>query len=419
MRTLRLGALALLTPMIATAQVIAITGGTVYTGDGRKLDGATVLIRDSLIIGVGADVAIPAGARRIDAAGKWVTPGLIALGTTLGVQEIGAVRDTRDGAARGENNVAASFRVWEAFNPRATTIPVARQDGGITTVGVMPGGNFIAGMGAIAHLDPAGARIMLAPAAMVATLDNAQAAGAGSRAEAMDRMRSILRDARFYATAKARYDAGALRQLAARASDLEALQPVLRGTIPMIVQADRSTEILQAITLGREFGIRVIVSSAAEAWMVARELAAARVPVLTGAMNNIPQSFSALGQRQENLAILRAAGVDVAIVGDGAGDEGNFNVRSLRYEAGSAVAYGLPWMEALRAITETPAKLVGLSAKVGTLATGKLADVVVWSGDPFEYSTQPLHVFTRGSDVRVKTRQEELSERYRAAQTRR
>jgi imidazolonepropionase-like amidohydrolase len=404
-------------PLALSAQeTVAIVGGTVYPVSGPRIENATVIMTNGVITAVGSGIAVPAGARQIDAKGKWVTPGLIAVATTLGVVEVGAVRDTRDASARGKDNIAASFRVWDAFNPRSVSLPVARQDGGITTVGVMPSGGMVSGMGAAFDLREGAtvdAMMRKAPVAMVATMDDAAAAGSGSRAEALGRLRTLLQDAREFTTNRIRYDAGSMRELSARREDLIAMQPVLLGTVPLVISADRASEILSAIALGREFRIRVMIAGGAEAWEVAPQLAAAKVAVLTGAENNIPQSFSALGQRQENLALLRAAGVTVAIVGNGAGGEENFNVRNLRYEAGNAVAYGMSWDDALRAITLSSAEVLGVADKVGSLTVGKAANVVIWSGDPFEYATTPEHVFVAGRDTRVATRQELLTARYR------
>ena len=421
MRTrIRYTALSALTIVLASTAVaqetIAITGGTIYPVSGPKLANATIILSDGVITALGTNIAIPANARRIDATGKWITPGLVAPVTSLGTVEVGAVRDTRDASARGANNIAASFRVWDAFNPHSVSLPVARQDGGVTTVGVMPSGGMVAGLGAVFDLREgatADAMLRKAPAAMVATLDNANAAGVGSRSEALAKMRTLLRDAREFNLARARYDAAAMRELSATRADLEAMQLVLKGTIPLVIAADRASEILNVIALGKEFGIRVVLVGAAEAWSVASQLAAAKVPVMTGAENNIPTSFSELGQRQENLALLRAAGVSVAIVGNGAGGEDGFNVRNLRYEAGNAVAYGMNWDEALRAITLAPAEILGVSDRVGSLAVGKAANVVIWSGDPFEYATQPERVFVAGKDTHVMTRQDQLTARYR------
>ena len=405
----------LVTPL-AAQETVAIVGGTIHPVSGPRIENGTIIMTNGVITALGAGIAVPAGARRIDATGKWITPGLIAAATTLGVVDVGAVRDTRDASARGTSNIAAAFRVWDAFNPRNVALSVARQDGGITTVGVMPSGGLVAGLGAAFDLlEGAQAPAMLrkAPVAMVATLDNAAAASAGSRAEALARLRTLLRDASEFNLARARYDAGAMRELSAPRADLDALVPVLRGAIPLVIAADRASEILQAVALGQEFRIRVVIAGGAEAWSVASELAAAKVPVLTGAMNNIPESFSTLGQRQENLALLRKAGVQVAILGNGPGGEDYFNTRNLRYEAGNAVAYGMTWDDALRSITLAPAEILGVSDRVGSLAVGKVANVVIWSGDPFEYATQPERVFVRGSDVRVMTRQDQLTQRYR------
>ena len=420
MRTIRIAAAGMLI-MASSASLnaqasVAITGATIYPVSGPKISNATIVFTNGVITAVGSNVAIPADARRIDGTGKWITPGLIATATSLGVVEVGAVGDTRDGRARGKDNIAASFRVWDGFNPRSVSLPVARQDGGITTVGVMPSGGMLSGLGAaydLAEGVSAAAMLRKAPVAMVATLDNAAAAGTGSRAEALARLRTLLSDAREFHLGRLRYDAGNMRELSAGRADLDAMQLVLKGTIPLVISADRASEILNAITIGREFGVRVVINGGAEAWSVASELAVAKVPVLTGAMNNIPESFGALGQRQENLALLRAAGVQVAIVGNGAGGEDGFNVRNLRYEAGNAVAFGMSWDDALRSITLGPAEILGLSDRVGSLAIGKVANVVIWSGDPFEYASQPEHVFVAGTETKILTRQDQLTQRYR------
>lgn len=420
MRITRIAALTAASIALGSAaraqETVAITGGTIYPVSGPKIANATIILSDGVITAIGTNVPIPANARRIDATGKWITPGLVSPVTSLGVVEIGAVRDTRDANARGTNNVAASFRVWDSFNPASTGLAVTRQDGGVTTVGVMPSGGMVAGLGAVFDLrEGATADGMLrkAPVAMVATLDNAAAAGAGARAEALAKMRTLFRDAREFNLGRARYDAAAMHELSATRADLDAMQLVLKGTIPLVLAVDRASEILNAIALGKEFGIRIVITGGAEAWMVASQLAAAKVPVMTGAENNIPTSFAELGQRQENLGLLRAAGVTVAIVGNGAGGEEGFNVRNLRYEAGNAVAYGMSWDDALKAITLAPAEILGIADRVGSLAIGKAANVVIWSGDPFEYATQPERVFVGGKDTHVMTRQDQLTARYR------
>ena len=148
--------------------------------------------------------------------------------------------------------------------------------------------------------------------------------------------------------------------------------------------------------------------------MLADDLAKAKIPVMTGAMNNIPSSFAALGSRQENAAILRKAGVDVIIIGNaGGGDEETLNARNVKYEAGNAVAYGMAWDDALRAITLAPAQALGVADRVGALRPGLEANVVVWSGDPFEFFTKAEHVYVRGREYTAPSRQDLLTARYK------
>ena len=249
---------------------------------------------------------------------------------------------------------------------------------------------------------------------MVAQLGNTAAAGVGARGEQVGRLRELLLDARFYGANRTAFGRGESRELTATRADLEALQPVLAGRLPMLVIVDRASDIETALDLAREFGFRLIVGGGAEAWQVAGRLAAARVPVLTGAMNNIPTSFATLGQRQENAGLLRRAGVPVAIIGNaGGGDEEAFNVRNVRYEAGNAVAYGMSWDDALRAVTLAPAQIFGADGSIGTLQPGKVGNVVVWSGDPFEFASRAERVFVGGREIVERSRQQMLEDRYR------
>lgn len=417
---LTLGALALaLVAPAARAQTVAIVGGTVYPVSGPRIENATVLIRDGRIAAVGANVAVPADARRIDAAGKIVTPGLVNAATQLGVVEVGSVADTRDAGAQGKDGIAASFVVTDAFNARSVLLAPARQDG-ITSSVVVPAAGLVAGQAGVVDLasrsgrDDASEMIRRPSAAMVVNLDAGRTAGTSSRSETLARLRELMSDARVYRRTRAAYDRGDSRDLIARRADLEAMLPVLDGTLPLLVVANRAADIEAAIRLAREFGARMILGEGAEAWEVAEQLAAARVPVLTGAMNNIPTSFASLGQRQENAALLARAGVRVAIIGNaGGGDEEAFNARNVRYEAGNAVAYGLPWDQALRAVTLGPAEIFGVADRIGALAVGRDANVVVWSGDPFEFATRAEHVLVRGRELRDVTRQDMLTRRYR------
>lgn len=398
------------------AQTVAITGGTIYPVSGPPIERGTVLMRDGRIVAVGADVAVPSDAQRIDATGKIVTPGIVNAATQLSVVDIGAVAATRNVSARGREGIAAAFTVWDGLNPVSVLIPPARA-AGITSVVIAPRGGLLSGQAAVLHLVEGSAAdmVMRSPVAMVGQIGNPQAVNAQSRGELLLRLREVLDDARAYSRRKAEYERAQTRQFAASRLDLEALGPVLEGREPLLLEADRASDIESAIKIARDYNLKLIISGAAEAWMVADKLAAARVPVLTGAMNNIPISFSSLGTRQENAGMLRRAGVTVVIIGNaGGGDEEGFNVRNVRFEAGNAVAYGMSREEALRAITLTPAEVFGVAERVGSLQAGKDADVVVWSGDPFEFATQPEHVFIRGREVRGPTRQDLLEQRYKS-----
>jgi imidazolonepropionase-like amidohydrolase len=397
------------------AQSVAIVGGTVYPVSGPPIERGTVLIRDGKIVAVGTDVTVPADVQRVDATGRIVTPGLINAATQIGIVEIGAVAVTREARPRGREGIAAAYTVWEGLNPASVMIPPARS-AGITTVLIAPQGGLISGQAAMLQLveGTAADMVMRSPVAMVGQIGNPQAAGAGSRGELLLRLREILDDARTYQRRRADFERAQTRTFAASRLDLEALAPVLDGRLPLLLDVDKASDIESALKLARDYNLKLLISGGAEAWMVADKIAAARVPVLTGAMNNIPSSFSSLGTRQENAGLLRRAGIQVVIVGNaGGGDEEAFNVRNVRFEAGNAVAYGMSRDDALRAITLTPAEVFGVANRVGSLQPGKDGDVVIWSGDPLEFASQPEHVFVRGRETRALTRQDLLEQRYK------
>ena len=402
-------------PAAGRGQTIAIVGGTVFPVSGPRIENGTVVISNGKITAVGgAGVAIPANAQRVDATGKWVTPGLVNAGTILGVQEIGFSGGYQDASAKGDRGIAASFRVWDGLNPANTIIPSARKDG-MTTAAVVPGRGFVQGQAAVVDFVEGTAAQMLlkAPVAMVGDIGNPQSADAAARGELIGRWHELLRDVKTYSLRKVQFDANQSRALSARRPDLDALIPVVNGTLTLWLAADRASDIDAALALAKEFGLKIAIIGGAEAWQVADRLAAAHVPVLTGAMNNIPSSFSTLGQRQENAGLLRAAGVPVVLVGNGAGDAVAFNAANIRYEAGNAVAYGMKWDDALRATTLSAAEVLGVADRVGSLQAGRSANIVVWSGDPFEFASRAEHVFVRGVEYTKPTREEELTNRYK------
>jgi imidazolonepropionase-like amidohydrolase len=407
--------LVVLTAVGAHAQSVAIVGGKVFPVSGPPIEHATVLIKDGKIAAVGTNVAIPADAKRVDATGKWVTPGLVNAATQVTIMEVGSVAGTREGSPRGSNGIAAAYRVWDGVNPNSVLIQPAR-NGGVTSVVIGPSGGLVSGQAAVVQLvdGDAAAMTLRAPVAMVAQVGNARAAGVNARGELLNRLRELIEDTKFYMAHRLDYDRAQSRQLSASKMDLEAMIPVVQGRLPLVIETNKASDIVSALDLAKQYGLKIMIGGGAEAWEVADRLAAAKVPVITGAMNNIPMSFAELGAEQENAGKLARAGVSVALIGNaGGGDEEAFNVRNVRFEAGNAVAYGMKWDDALRAITLTPAEMFGVAARVGSLQPGKDGDVVVWSGDPFEFATQPEQVFIRGKEVDAPSRQDMLEQRYK------
>jgi len=389
--TIRLGALALvsLCAVIGSlgAQTVAITGGKVYPVSGPPIEGGTVLIRDGKIVAVGKDIAIPGNAQRVDATGKWVTPGLVNAATNLGFGDVGFSGGQRDLQAKGHEGIAAGFQVWLGFNTQSTMIAPARE-GGVTSVVAAPTGGLVAGQAAIVDLNGALALsdlLVKAPATMVAQIEDNEGAKVGAAGEAIGELRDLIEDTKTYMRRKSDFERAQTRPFVATRRDLEAMIPVVEGREPLTIVADQAAEIREVLNIAKDYGIKVVIAGGAESWTMASQIAAAKVPVLTGAENNIPGSFTTLGSRQETAAMLRKAGVQVALIGNGAGGEELFNIRNLRYEAGNAVAYGMSWDDALRAITLTPAEIYGVADKVGSLKTGAEGNVVIWSGDPFEF----------------------------------
>lgn len=390
---------------LAQAQTIAITGGTVFPVSGPKIERGTVVMSGGKIVAVGASVAVPAGATVIDASGKWVTPGLIHGNANAGGGVAGLFAYSEQ-SKQGEVN--PSFNLAEGIDPAAITIPIART-GGITTGILTPNGSFFPGM-AVA-IDLAGDRsdqmIARSPAALMLNLtDASKRAGGGARSGTLARIRKLFADALEFDRRRLEFKRGATQEFSAPPAELEALLPALRGTLPVFVNANRRIDVENVLKLAREYRLKIILGGAIEGWQVASAIAAANVPVVLEPNRDIP-SFDGLGARLDNVTLLREAGVKVIIAQGDPGGE-----RSLRYSAGNAVRNGVSWDDALKAVTLWPAEAFGL-AQYGSLEAGKVANVVIWSGDPFEFSSAAEKVFIRGRETSLRTRENELRDRYR------
>jgi imidazolonepropionase-like amidohydrolase len=246
-------------------------------------------------------------------------------------------------------------------------------------------------------------------AAMIAALgEDGVASSGGARGGAALRLREVLEDARFWAARRAAFDAGDSRELSESRLDLAALQPVLSGEIPLLVQVHRASDILAVLALAREYGFRPVIVGGAEAWMVADRLTAADVPVILKPITSLPSEFERLGARFDNAALLARAGVRVAF-----STFENHRAPAMAQEAGNAVRFGLDAESALRAVTLAPAEIYGVADRYGSVEPGKIANLVVWPGDPFEAATLPETVLVRGQVVPMRSRQTDLLERYR------
>jgi len=391
----------------ARAQTIALTGGTVHPVSGAPIENGTVLIRDGRIVAVGRDISIPADARRVDARGKVVTPGFIHPSSNLGLLEVESIDATNETDVQGD--VTPAFDVSGGINPDNVRIPVARLEGVTSTI-ALPGGGFVAGQAAWLGL-LGDRREDLLRRAGVATMANlgpsAKGAGAGARARGLARLERLLDDAVEYERRRADFRRNAIQPLSAPAEELEALLPVIRGERPLYVAVNSERDIRNALRLAAGRKLRLVLLGAAEGWKVAPEIAGAGVPVVVNAFQNVPR-FDNLGARWDNAALLAEGGAAIVLT---EGETGG--PRNLRWAAGHAVRNGLPWARALEAVTLAPARAFGVADAAGSLEPGKLADVVVWSGDPFEYSTRAELVLIGGREVPRTSRQSELLERYR------
>lgn len=392
----------------AAAQTVAIEGATVHTTPGTTIEGATVVMRNGTITAVGKGVAVPAGATRIDGKGKVVTAGLIEASTTLGLVDVDMVH--QEGSfSGGDDAVYAAYRVTDGFNPRSLALALART-GGITSAVCRPSGGLVSGTSAFVALRAGSTADMTvrAPLAMHATLgEDAMSSARGSSGMALLSLRELLDDARQYKRRKAGYERNQTRRFATSRLNLEALIPVIDGRVPLVVRAHKSSDILGALGLEKELGVRIIIEGGTEAWMVAKELAAARSAVILDPIDNLPGGFDRIHVREDAAALLVAAGVPIAMSSLG----GAAHVRILRQRAGQAVAWGLSPAAALAAVTTGPAQIFGIRDR-GTVERGRVADVVLWSGDPFEVSTRAERVFVGGVEQSLDTRQQRLLRRY-------
>ncbi|MFO1467430.1 MAG: amidohydrolase family protein [Steroidobacteraceae bacterium] len=406
----------LLLATAARAEPLAITGAKVWTNlSATPVSRATVVIDEGRIVSITPEGPVPMQARVIDAAGQVITPPLDAAATQIGLVELDSAADTDDRAVKS-GPLGAAFDISFGIDPNSLSIQFARA-AGVARALVFPGpsgtGPFLGQAARLEIADAAHPLTRPRVALFVASGGGASALAGGSRAAVWGVVRNALQEARALKQAPTPFRP---RDQLQNHAEIEALLPVLQRQVPLAVIANREADIRQALALAHDFPLDLVILGAAEAWRVADGIAAARVPVILDPLDELPVSFDVLGARRDNAARLARAGVRIAFSISGQGIYLSHDVgAALREGAGVAAANGLPYEEALRAITQSASLIWGDREASGTLRAGGPADLVIWDGDPLEPSSAPLHVLSKGREISLQTRQTLLRDRYRPA----
>ena len=394
-----------------SAEEILIKNASIHTLTGAgTLENADILIRNGSIAALGTDIDSSSVGKVIDASDKQVTPGLINAYTYLGVMEISEVEGTDD-VSTGDEQFSAAFNVFPAVNPGSTLLP-HNLIHGLTHAIIAPESarHVFAGQGVVLQLGKPSS-ILNKSAAMFARLGSSSSeAGGGSRASSYLKMQQALSDTQEYKTNRHAVMTGNWRDLSLEVHDLEALIPVIDGNLPLVVNVHRASDIDVLLALKRQFGFKLVIAGASEAWRVADKLAKEDVAVIIDPMANLPIDFDQLAARLDAAALLDAAGVTVLFTG--VDFLHTHNAFLVRQAAGNAVAYGMDKIAALRAMTLNPASVFGFADKAGSLEPGKQATLVIWDGDPLEIMTLAEQVIVNGKIIPMISRSTRLRDRY-------
>ncbi|MCI5045450.1 MAG: amidohydrolase family protein [Aquisalinus sp.] len=396
----------------AKAEPIAIINAELHvagsTDNPRTIENGSVVIDNGRIVSVGTNVGTPANATVIDANGQPVTPGIFAAISGIGLEEISLNSEGTERSADRDFPISAALDAEDALNTDSSIIAISRA-AGVTRayVSPMPGGKLFGGCGAV--IDFSGSPDPVSKScyaqSLVLGFSGTGRAG-GTKTGLMSLLRVYLDEVLLYAEDPSEY-----RYMAAASdltqADLRALIPYVRGEKPFLVQVHSAPDIRRLIQLKEDYALDVILLGGAEAWRVAQELADADIPVILNPMANLPRQFEAMASTLENAARLESAGVVVSFY-----DDDVHNVRLLPQLAGNAVANGMSHEGAVAAITLNSAKMMGMEDELGTLQAGKIADVVVWDGDPLEVSSRPVAVIINGKVTSLENRQSILARRY-------
>jgi len=417
----------------AAGEVILIQNADIYPMTGAPLKGGSLLIQDGKIVDIGAKLTAPKGATVLEGKGLRVYPGWIDSGTELGLEEIGSIRETNDTGELGD--FMPQLKALSAVNPDSEHFGVVRVNG-ITTAIALPGGGgrgggggIIVGQAALLHTDGWTWEEMEINRSAAMVLNFPSAAGRGGRggmpdfpdmapnAGGADARRAVLDqiaklnaffdDARKYKTAKAANLPDFHKDL-----KFEAMLPVIDAKMPLAVSASRAAAIHDAIAWSEKQNVKIVFLQPREVAKAGPELKAKNIPVILGRVLVLPENEDAEydeGYTQPFEAY--KAGVKFAL-----GTFTNEFVRDLPYQAATAVAYGLPHDEAMKALTINPAQIWGAGDLIGSLEKGKLADLMIVDGDPMDIRTQIRHLFIKGKEITLSNKQIRLYERYMSRQ---
>ncbi|MFO8099635.1 MAG: amidohydrolase family protein [Salinibacter sp.] len=398
----------------------ALTNARIITAPSDTIESGTVVIRDDSIAAVGPNVSVPENAERVDVSGHTVYPGFIDSGTHLGLQEVGSLPETQDFAEVGD--LSAHMNALTAVNPNSVHIPTTRVHG-ITSVIAEPEDGMLPGTATLIGLHGYTPEQMQVGDVTLTKLDFPSVGRQGpsddrsretiedEAQEALDKLNEVWDTAERYASIDSAISVEPeTRRQPEVVPAMESLLPVVRGEQPLLISANAAADISAALDWAEERGVldQVILSGALEGWRVADEIAEANVPVLVGSVMQPPSRDSdRYDKAYANPGLLHDAGVDVAL------RTGNTeNVRNLVFHAGFAAAHGLGKTEALRAVTTAPATLFGVDDLVGTIETGKRANLFVANGDPFQPETDVQHLFIDGYKLPLENRQTELYDEF-------
>ncbi|WP_051464439.1 amidohydrolase family protein [Pseudoxanthomonas suwonensis] len=386
------------------AQDLLVRNATVHTAGAQgTLQGADVLVQGGVIRAVGPGLAVPAGVSVVEADGRPLTPALFGGITDIGLEEVSGEAPTVDGELKLDGQpVRPEFDVTLAYNPASVLVPVARVEGiGFTLLAADNGHSFVAGQGGVIRLD--GSADPVGPKALFIRLGASAADLSGkSRAAQWMLLDQMVAEARGRVPADSPH---ALLTPAGRA----VLARFLAGEGRIVVKVDRAADIRQLLRWAAREKVKIAIAGGAEAWQLAPQLAQAKVPVFVDVLANLPGNFDQIGATMRNAALLQAAGVEVGFTQAG---DASHNARKVRQLAGNAVANGLPWEAGLAGLTRVPAQAFGVDDRFGTIAVGKSADLVLWSGDPLDVINTAEQVWLGGRAMPMRSRQTELRDRY-------